>query len=467
MLPLLALSGLLATPPAGAEWPTYRGNPARTGCVDDVPGPAAPKLAWVVKSQDQFVAAPVPAGPNVIAAGIGAFNRPTLVALPLAGSGEAKPAWQRSAPYLRLPSVSGPAVSRGLLVFGDGMHQDAGGVLHCLTAAAGQPVWQRPVPGELVHLEGSPTVSAGRVVTGAGSAGVICVELEQATLDGQPAALADIQDRQAKRWAELQADYERAKKKDPDLAVPPGEDQLLKFAPKPAWQVGANAWHVDAPVNVVGDKVLVCSSYLDKEKTGERMLYCLDLATGNTVWKQPLALNPWGGASVLGDTVVVTGSTVGYYLTQLKGAKGDVSAFDLKTGAPKWRKELPGGAIGCAALAGGVAVVTATDGKVRAFALNNGDRRWLHDVRGPVLAPAAISNGTVYIADLQGVVHAVALATGAAVWKFDAANDPAVKSPGMVYGGVTVHAGRLVLGTVNLEGPNARKPTFLACVGGK
>ena len=33
--------------------------------------------------------------------------------------------------------TASPAVSGNYLVFGDGMHQDAGGVLHCLTADTG------------------------------------------------------------------------------------------------------------------------------------------------------------------------------------------------------------------------------------------------------------------------------------------------------------------------------------------
>ena len=86
-----------------------------------------------------------------------------------------------------------------------------------------------------------------------------------------------------------------------DFAIPPNEDQLHKPAPKRVWQKGEGKWHVDAPVNVVGDKVLVPTSFLDKEKVGERALFCLDAKTGDTVWKADLKFNPWGGAAVLGD----------------------------------------------------------------------------------------------------------------------------------------------------------------------
>lgn len=466
MTPLLLLAALAADPAAG-DWPTHRGNPARTGWVDGKPGPAAPKLEWVLKSKDHYVAAPVVAGPNIIVSGLGAFNRPTLTAFPLTGTGPPKAVWERSAPYLRQASMSSPAVADGLVVFGDGVHTDAGGVLHCLTADAGRPVWQRPTPGELVHLEGAPTVHAGRVYMGGGAAGVVCVELGRATLDGEAVPLAAIRDRQDARWKELQATYEAAKKRDPDLAVPPTEDQLLKFAPKPVWAVGAGAWHVDAPVNVVGDKVLVCTCYLDKEKAGERALYCLAADTGKTLWKQPLPLNPWGGAAVLGDTVVVAGSSVAFYYNQIAGAKGDLAAFDLNTGMPKWHKPLPGGVVGGVALADGLAVAAATDGKVRAFDLTTGDRRWVYDCRAPLFAPPAVAAGTVYVGDLRGTVHALTLGQGTPVWKLDLGTDPAVKSPGMIYGGPVVHGGKLYVGTANIDGPLAQKPTCVVCIGGK
>src|SRR5262249_19900072 len=208
------------------------------------------------------------------------------------------------------------------------------------------PLWQLPVPGTLVHLEGSPTIANGRVFVGGGAAGVLCVDLNRATPGGQELDLAAVQAKIDAKWKELQAKYEADKKKDPDFAVPPNEDMLPKPAPKLLWKQGETKWHVDATVTVVGDKVLVCSAFLDKEKVGDRALFCLDAGTGAIKWRAPLALNPWGGASVQGDTVIVTGSSVGYDVDALKGAKGDVAAFNLADGSPKWRKDVPAGIVG-------------------------------------------------------------------------------------------------------------------------
>src|SRR6185436_15652255 len=142
-----------------------------------------------------------------------------------------------------------PAFSDGLIVFGDGMHQTNGATLYCVRASDGRPVWQYPVPGKLVHLEGAPTIDNGRVYIGGGDAGVICVDLKKVTLDGKPTDVAAVQALADKRWAELQAQYQRDKAKDGDLAVPPTEKDLPKAQPYLLWRKGKGEWHVDAAVD--------------------------------------------------------------------------------------------------------------------------------------------------------------------------------------------------------------------------
>ncbi|HEY8504196.1 MAG TPA: PQQ-binding-like beta-propeller repeat protein, partial [Gemmataceae bacterium] len=413
-----------------------------------------------------FVASPVPAGGRVVVSNLGAFNISTIAAFPLVPKGvKAEPIWGKSTPYLKLPTVSSPAVAGGLLIFGDGMHQTSGATLHAIRAADGRPVWQLPLPGKLVHLEGAPAVIGRHAFTGGGAAGVLCVERDRVTLDGRELDLAAVRKLQDAKWKELLAKYEEEKRKDPDFAVPPNEDQLPKPKPAVVWQQGQGKWHVDAPVTAAGDRLLVCSAFLDREQAGDRAVFCLDARTGKTLWRTPLTYNPWGGASVQGGTAVVTGSSIGYDYASIRGAKGDVTALDLSTGAVRWRKEVPGGVPGCAALAEGLAVVTATDGRARAYDLKTGERRWTYDAKAPVFAPVAVAGDAVYLGDLRGVVHAVGLARGEPRWRLDLGADPAVKAPGMIYAGPVVHGGRLVVGTANLAGPFADKPTALVCIG--
>src|SRR6185312_15317941 len=109
----IAIASLLVSFPAfaadPAPWGTYRGNPQRSGNTDNQPGPASPTVLWSVKSQDHFVASPVPVGDKLYISGLGGFNRPTISLFPLNGAGKVEPAWSKSAPYLRLASVSSPA----------------------------------------------------------------------------------------------------------------------------------------------------------------------------------------------------------------------------------------------------------------------------------------------------------------------------------------------------------------------
>src|SRR5205807_10625338 len=121
---------------------------------------------------------------------------------------------------------------------------------------------------------------------GGGSAGVICVDFNHVTLNGAEMSTAAAEAQVEKLWKEMADKYEVEKKKDPDFAIPPNEAALPKPAPKVLWQKGKGEWHVDAPVLVAGDKVFVTSAFLDKERLGERAVFCLNAADGAELWKE-------------------------------------------------------------------------------------------------------------------------------------------------------------------------------------
>src|SRR5262249_9096200 len=146
------------------------------------------------------------------------------------------------------------------------------------------------------------------------------------------------------------------------------------------------------------------------------------------------------------------GSNIRYDTKEIGNAKGDIAAYRLDDGKEIWRKELKGGVLSCAAVADGLAVVTATDGKVRAFDVKTGEPRWQYDAKAPIFAAPAVAGGVVYAGDLKGVLHAVGLSDGKEKWTFDLGKDPAVESAGMVYGGPALHGGRIYVATCNLEG---------------
>lgn len=450
-----------------ADWPTNRGNPQRTGCIDGKPGPKAPKVLWAYESQTHFLAAPVVGDAAVYVSGLAGMGTGEFYALSAATGAAQREPWSKKAPFIKLPVVCAPAIAAGKLVFGDGMHQTDGATLYCLKADNGTPLWQFPALGPLVHLEGAPTIANGRVYFGGGAAGVVCVDLNRVTLDGKEQDSAAIQAAIEKKWKELTAKYEADKKKDPDFAIPPSENDLPKPAPVKLWQVGAGKWHVDAAVDVAEGRVLVASAKLDAADNfaGDRALYCLDANDGSTKWRAPLDLNPWAGPTVAGKTVLVGCSSIRFDTKTIPQGRGQVAAINLDNGTLIWKKEIPGGVISPVTAWGDMAIFTATDGKVRAFALADGDERWSYDGKAPVFAGVAAAADVIYLADLKAIVHAISAKDGKEIWKLDLATDPATKAPGMVFGSPTLADGKLYVATCNLEsGPNQTK-TVVVCIG--
>src|SRR5262249_10073938 len=220
-------------------------------------------------------------------------------------------------------------------------------------------------------------------------------------------------------------------------------------------------------VAVVGERVLAASAFLDKEKEGDRALFCLEAKSGKPLWKAPLAINPWGGPAVSGNMVVVSGSTIGYDPKLVKGARGVVADYDLTTGAKKWLKEVKGGVPSCVALTKDTAIAAATDGMVRGYDLKTGRQRWFYKGRAPFFAPPAVVGDTAYAGDLESVIHAINVRTGTVRWKLDLAADPNVMAPGMIYAGPVVQGGRLYVTTCNLVGDFVNRPTAVVCIGEK
>ena len=470
VIPITLFSLLLLASAFAADWPTYRGNAARTGNITGEEGPASPKILWVHHAKEHFVGSPSTDGNAIYLTGLGAFNTSAVYAFAPEPDAAKRILWAKGPPLLKLPVVSSVTAAGGDLIFGDGMHQTDGAVLRCVTSE-GQPVWHLNVPGQLVHIEGAATVNAGKVYIGGGHAGVLCLDPSILLIDGKEMGRAAAMANVAEQWKRLQAKYEDEKKKDPDFAVPPSEDQLIKPAPKIVWQKGANEWHVDAPIAVDGDRVLVATAFLDKEQKGKRALLCLNAKDGSVLWEVPLSANPWGGATIANGRAFLGTSNVGMYLNFITAAKGEVMAIDLADGSVAWKKPVKGGVISAVTIQNDLAIFTATDGKVRAFDVATGGSKWLYDGGSPFFAGITTSKDMAYTADIKGVVHAIHLTKtpGLAAWKLDLTTDPTVKLPagGKVYGSPLLHKNRLYLATCNIESSDGGQQMAVVCIGEK
>jgi outer membrane protein assembly factor BamB len=440
------------------DWPSHRGGPDRKGCVDGKPGPAAPKILWAYKSKEQFLAPPSIAADKLVVVALGAFNTGSLRVFE-AASGKA--AWSKSAPVIRLPTVGTPALANGLLVFGEGMHQTDGSSLHAMRAADGRSLWRLDVPGELVHIEASPSVADGRVYVGAGSAGVICVDLQKVTLDGKDMTAAEAGALVEAKWKALSDAYEADKKKDPDFAIPPNEASLPRPSPKVIWEKGKGSWHVDAPLLVDGGRVYLASAYLEKEKQGERALICLDAADGKELWKAPLKYNGWGGATKAGDLLLVPCSSMRYDPKEIPTSKGEVVALKAD-GSVAWRRETPA-VLATLAAAKDVAIACDVSGQVLALDLKTGAPRWTSKAAHPFFAGPAVAGDVAYAADLEGTMHALGMSDGKTKWTLNLGAE--LKAPGLCYGSPVVSGGRVYVATSNLEGAHVGGETAVVCVG--
>jgi outer membrane protein assembly factor BamB len=430
---VLALMLLLAAMPVrAADWPTYRGNAARTGCVDGQAGPAAGKVLWAHTAKYNYIASPAIGDGVLLLPGLGPFNVSDLFALSLDPAAAKRVAWSKGPPVITLPLGASPTVSGGLILFGDGLHHTDNAYFRAFDQS-GTPLWQLFVPGELVHIEGGAAVAGGRAYFGAGSGGVYCVDPQTVIVGGKEMPLASAGDAIKAAWADPAAD---------------------KPAPKVMWNAGKGQWHVDAPINIDGDRLLVCSSFLDKEKQGRRALLCLKPSDGSVVWEAPLTFNPWGGAAIAGDKAIMGTSPVGMYRNLLAGAKGEILAIHLSDGSIAWKKPVKGGVIGPVAVKDGLAVFTATDGKVRAYDAATGGLKWTCDAGSTFFAGPALAGDKAYVADIAGLVSAVNLADGTIAWSLDLTADATVKLPkgAGVYGSPVVHGGRLYLATYNEAG---------------
>jgi outer membrane protein assembly factor BamB len=455
--------------PLPSLWSTHRGNARRTGS-DGTPGPKRPVLLWAYKSADHFIAPVVPGTKALFASSLGAFNTPSLRALALDPAvGDNQVHWAKTTPFLRQPIAGAPALLRDpaeLLIFGDGFHTDEGSSLRCVRASDGLPLWRLPVPGQLVHFEGTPTEADGKLYVGGGSAGVLCLDPGRVTFEDRERDLIDVQAALEQRRKDLRARYEAEKHKDPKFALPPDESELTWPTPRRIWQRGQGEWHVDAPVAVVADRVLVASASLEGEKISERALLCLKAEDGSVLWKTPLKMNPWAGPTV-GPYVLVGCSSIRLDPKEVGVARGEIVALELDTGTVRWRKEVPGGVLSSVAVKAGLAIFTATDGKVRAWDAFTGQEKWAYDAKAPFFAGPAIAKDMVYVADLKGVVHALNLADGTREWRLDLSTEPATRAAAMIYGSPVVHRGRLYLATCNIGERAAPGQNVVVCIGDK
>lgn len=98
------------------------------------------------------------------------------------------------------------------------------------------------------------------------------------------------------------------------------------------------------------------------------------------------------------------------------GHKGEIAAFDARTGRLQWRGHLKAPLAGGTAVAGELLTVGASDGQFFALDSGSGQVRWHVRLNGEILAPAAISARLIVVRTVDGRLHALSPADGHELW---------------------------------------------------
>ena len=117
-----------------------------------------------------------------------------------------------------------------------------------------------------------------------------------------------------------------------------------------------------------------------------------------------LSLTPWVGRSASGSMLVAT------------DARGQVVAFDSRTGEQRWRADLGFAVAGGVGGGGNMVVISGLRGEVAALDLANGTLLWKSDIGSTVNAPAAVGPQSVALRTADGRLVVLNSSNGERLW---------------------------------------------------
>lgn len=384
VLPLMVCVGCSAGP-AEESWPTFRGGPARCGTLGEARSAPGPNLRWKfcepkLLDRRPFASSPAVAGGRVL---IGSDSY-RVYCLDLE-TGQVR--WKFDT---RWPVFSSPAVWKGRVYFGEGLHEHTDSRLYCLDWATGKALWTLQTQS---HTESSPTVAEGRLYFGAGDDGVY------------------------------------------------GVDPLTG---KVHWQ--HKGPHVDGSPLVAEGRVYVGSGYKFHG------VLCLSARDGSLVWKRAFPAPVWAGPSLAqGRLYVAMGN--GTYNESAENEKpyGEVRCLDPRTGEDLWQfTGARDAVVASVAVSDGYAVFGSRDGACYALDATSGALRWRTALGSPILSSPAIAGGCVFFGSDDGTFNCLRLKDGAKRWSVDTSGDVMVfVTDARILSSPAVTDGAVVFGSSN------------------
>lgn len=250
---------------------------------------------------------------------------------------------------------SSPALAKGRLFIGEGLHEDSGCRVYCLDAATGHELWSFVTQS---HTESSPRLAHGCVYIGAGDDGIYCLDQET----GAP------------RW----------------------------HFPGP---------HVDTAPTVIGDRVYAGSAYETTE------MLCLEAATGKTVWRVASDLPVFCSAAVANQVFFGIGN--GKLTRSAENPAGGLVCLDAATGNKLWRRDVADAVFGVPAVLGDTVIFGSRDGHCYSLRKQDGGIQWKTDLGSPMVAAPVGASGVLYACASGGNVYCLDQANGSIVWRMD------------------------------------------------
>lgn len=237
----------------------------------------------------------------------------------------------------------------------------------------------------------------------------------------------------------------------PQFRGPTGDGVAAGFTAPAAWPKELKkGWSVEVGQGVATPALAGGKLYAFGWEDGQEVLRCLDAATGKELWKDGYKTTPATG-SAGGYPAARSSPAVGDGKVVTFGVQGVLVCRDAATGKELWRKEGTGrvpmfSASSSPLIAGGLCVVQVGGdggGAVVAFDLATGAERWRWASDGTKYAsPTVVDVGGLkaVVAETSGTVSAVGLADGKMLWqaaftsKYNAST-PVAAGPVVMYGG--------------------------------
>jgi outer membrane protein assembly factor BamB len=380
---LAAGPGSVVPQPVPAEnqsgWSVFRGGVNRLGNVDGIPGPQDGEEIWSFREtldRAGFSSSPAVVGNRVY---VGA-NNDTLYCFD-AVTGDV--IWKFEAFY---EVFSSPAVDRGKVYFGEGLHYTEDATFYCVDAATGQEVWQFPTSS---HVESSPSVVDGKVVFGAGDDGVYCLDAETGS-------------------------------------------KLWQYA----------SVHVDGSPAVYKNRVYFGSGY------GRSAVYCASLEDGSEIWAVDTRHPAWGSPAVR-DGVVYVGTGAGNFAVDSEEPTGSVVCLDSNTGESLWEFQVGGTVLGAIAIDGGKAYFGSRDANLYCVDAASGKEVWRFAAGSGIVSSPAIVKGDVYFGADSGIIYCLDGEDGIVKWEFDTSESGMFNLDSRILCSPAISGGRLFVGSMN------------------